>query len=134
MTASAQDEAAIRALIARWHEATANGDVDAVLELMTDDVAFLVAGQPVMRGRETFARGLRAMLKTQRITSSGDIREIVVSGDLAYVWNVLDVSVTPLAGGAAMQRRGNVLSVFRRDDDGRWRLARDANLLTAAQH
>lgn len=131
MTLSTDDEHAIRALIARWHEATAHGDVDAVLELMTDDVVFLVAGQPAMRGREAFARGLRMLLQTHRIVSQGDIQEIVVSGDLAYVWNVLDVRVTPLAGGAAMHRRGNVLSVFRRGDD-RWRLARDANLLGVA--
>ena len=129
--ATPSDEQAIRSLIVEWHAATARGDVDAVLELMTDDVVFLVAGQPPMRGRETFARRLYQILQSHRIASGGAIQEIRVGGDLAYVWNVLEVQMTPLAGGDAMHRRGNVLSVFRRGDDGRWRLARDANLLVA---
>jgi uncharacterized protein (TIGR02246 family) len=127
------DERAIRALILAWHAATARGDVEAVLDFMTDDVVFLVAGQPPMRGREAFARGLRQVLDTHRIASGGDIQEIAVSGDLAYCWNALDVTIAPLAGGEPMHRSGNVLSVFRRGDDGRWRLARDANLLGAAE-
>ena len=38
------DEADVRALIHRWHDATARGDVDAVLALMSEDVEFFVAG------------------------------------------------------------------------------------------
>ena len=48
------DEQAIRALVAEWHSATAAGDVDAVLQLMAEDVVFLVAGQPPMKGRSSF--------------------------------------------------------------------------------
>ncbi len=126
------DEQAIRDVIGQWHALTAAGDVDGVLELMTEDVVFLVAGseQP-MRGRDVFAQGLRGILATHRIESRGDVQEIAVSGDLASCWAVLDVSITPLAGGETRRRRGNVLSVYRRETDGRWRLARDANLLMA---
>jgi uncharacterized protein (TIGR02246 family) len=74
------DEQSIRNLVAQWHRATAAGDVDAVLGLMSEDVVFLVAGRPPMRGRGAFEKGLRAVLKTHRIESSGDIREIQVCG------------------------------------------------------
>lgn len=125
-----EDEAAIRALLQRWHGLTAAGDVDGVLELMGEDVVFLVAGhEQAMRGRAAFAQGLRKLLTTHRVQSSGEIQDINVSGDLAYAWSILDVAITPLAGGAAQRRRGNVLSVFRRERDGQWRLVRDANLL-----
>jgi ketosteroid isomerase-like protein len=40
------DEQEIRQLVATWMSATKGGDVKAILELMTDDVVFLVAGQP----------------------------------------------------------------------------------------
>jgi uncharacterized protein (TIGR02246 family) len=40
------DEQEIRQLVATWMAATKSGDVKAVLELMSDDVVFLVAGQP----------------------------------------------------------------------------------------
>ena len=42
------DEQEIRQLVATWMAATKSGDVKAVLELMSDDVVFLVAGQPPM--------------------------------------------------------------------------------------
>jgi len=34
------DEKSIRALIERWHSATADGDVDTVATLMSEDVSF----------------------------------------------------------------------------------------------
>jgi uncharacterized protein (TIGR02246 family) len=131
-TSVSADEQAIRDVVQRWHALTAAGDVDGVLELMTGDVVFLVAGreQP-MRGREAFSQGLREILATHRIESDGEIREVAISGDLAYCWATLDVRVTPLAGGQTRRRRGDVLSVYRRHADGRWQLARDANLLVA---
>jgi uncharacterized protein (TIGR02246 family) len=43
------NEQAIRELVARWHRATAAGDVDTVLGLMSEDVVFLVAGRPPMK-------------------------------------------------------------------------------------
>lgn len=128
------DEQAIRNLLHRWHAETAAGNVDAVLELMTEDVVFLIAGhaQP-MRGRDAFANGLRQMLQTQRFEGSGEVQDIAISGDLAYCWSVLDVRTTPLQGGETQRRRGNVLSVFRKQADGRWQLARDANMLVLAE-
>ena len=127
------DEQAISSLVASWHRATAAGDVDAVLALMADDVIFLVAGQPPMRGRGTFEHGLRKLLGEHRIHSSGEIQEIVVSGDLAYCWSMLNVSITPLAGGEENSRRGNALSILRKQANGSWLVVRDANLLSAAE-
>ena len=123
------NEQMIRDLVAKWHRATAAGDVDTILGLMSEDVVFLVAGRPPMRGRSTFERGLRSLLKTHRIDSSGEVQECVVAGDLAYCWSVLTVRVTPLAGGDANVRSGSVLSIFRKQTNGSWQLVRDANLL-----
>jgi uncharacterized protein (TIGR02246 family) len=125
------DEQAIRHLIGEWHRATAAGDVDAILPLMAEDVVFLVARKPPMRGRDAFENGLRSILKTQRIESAGDIQEIQISGDLAYCWSVLNVRMSSLGGGDATERSGHVLSVLRKQPSGAWQIARDANLLEA---
>jgi uncharacterized protein (TIGR02246 family) len=122
------DERAIRDIIARWLEASAAGDTSTVLSLMSDDVVFLVAGRPPF-GKAEFAAASNG-LATHRIETASDIREVVVSGDLAYARSQLTVTMTPLAGGASMRRSGPTLSIFRRLGDGRWVLARDANLLT----
>ena len=123
------DEQAVRKLVADWHRATAAGDVDAVLPLMSEDVVFLVAGKPPMEGRSTFEKGLRGLLTTHRIQSTGEVQECEVSGDLGYCWTRLTVRVTPLSGGDTVVRSGSTLSILRKQHDGSWQLVRDANLL-----
>ncbi|MBI4289939.1 MAG: SgcJ/EcaC family oxidoreductase [Betaproteobacteria bacterium] len=123
------DEQAIRNLVARWHGATKAGDVESVLRLMSEDVVFLVAGHPPMKGRSAFEKGLRSLLGSHRIESTGDIQEVDVSGDLAYCWSVLTVRVTPVSGGDSVVRAGSALSILRKQADGSWVVVRDANLL-----
>jgi uncharacterized protein (TIGR02246 family) len=126
------DEQAIRDVVALWHSATAAGDVETVLGLMAEDVVFLVAGHPPMRGRSSFEQGLRGLLSQHRIESTGDIQEVQVSGDLAYCWNSLTVRIVPISGGNAAVRSGNALSILRKQPDGSWVVVRDANLLVLA--
>jgi uncharacterized protein (TIGR02246 family) len=122
------DERAIRALVARWLEASRAGDVAAVLDLMTDDVVFMVPGREPF-GKEAFAASAQA-IRTVHMEGTSDIGEIEVLGDWAYLRNYLSVTVTP-AGGAPMRRAGWTLTILRKMPDGRWRLARDANLMSA---
>jgi uncharacterized protein (TIGR02246 family) len=123
-------EQQIRDVISTWMSATADGDISRVLELMTEDVVFLLPGQTPMRGRDAFAAGFRNALEHVRIEGTADIQEIRIAGDQAYCWNHLILSITPRRGGPPKRRAGHVLSVFRKESDGRWRLCRDANLLT----
>ena len=124
----ASDEQAIRTLMATWHSASAAGDVDAVLALMSDDVVFLMAGQPPMRGRDAFAAGMRGLLAQHRLVSNGTIEEIEVTGDWAYCWCYLTVEIQPIAGGNPVTRVGNTLSILHKRN-GAWLLVRDANML-----
>ena len=128
-----KDQQEIRDVLALWHRATAAGDVDTVLQLMSEDVVFLVAGHPPMRGRAAFEQGLRTLLQQYQIESTGEIQEVEVSGDLAYAWSMLTVRTVPLAGGNATIRTGNALSILRKRIDGSWVVVRDANLLSTAQ-
>lgn len=123
-----EDQRAIRAVVEEWMAATKRGDGKAVLDLMTDDAIFLVAGQPPM-GKKAFALAAEAM-PDERPTFEGvsDIKEICVEGNVGYLWSHLTVTVTPPRGGAPIKRAGHTLTVFRKID-GRWLLARDANLL-----
>jgi uncharacterized protein (TIGR02246 family) len=121
------DEQAIRDVIQTWMKASASGDVDTVLGLMTDDVVFMVPGKEPF-GKEAFAQGSRAMAG-MRIEGESKPVEIKVIGDWAYVRSHLNVKMT-LPGGETKARAGYVLSIFARQRDGRWLLARDANLLT----
>jgi uncharacterized protein (TIGR02246 family) len=125
------DETAIRTLIATWHSASAAGDLAGILSLMDEDVVFLTAGRPPMRGRDTFAESFRTVLQGARIESSAIVREVLVSGDLAYSWSDLTVDVIPRSG-PAVRRTGPALTILRRNAAGAWAVHRDANLLAAA--
>lgn len=124
-----EDDRAIREVIAAWMRASAEGDIDTVLGLMTDDVVFLVPGREPF-GKAAFAAASQGM-QGMRLDGKSDVREIEVAGDWAYARSYLEVSITP-PGGTAVRRKGYTLSIFRKGADGRWRLARDANLLTKA--
>jgi uncharacterized protein (TIGR02246 family) len=126
-----RDETAIRMLVERWHRATGIGDLADILPLMAEDVVFLVPERPPMRGRAAFAHALKGVLESHTLTSTGDIQEVTVSGDLAYCWTNLTVIATPIDGTSPTVRKGPTLSVFSRSPDGSWVLLRDANMLAA---
>src|SRR6476660_8851382 len=121
------DERAIRNLVATWMAASQAGDLKTVLSLMTDDVVFMVPGREPF-GKEAFAAASQGM-KDVRMQGTSDIREIEVLGDWAYLRNYLELTITP-PGGEPVRRAGYTLTILRKSPDGRWQLARDANLLT----
>jgi uncharacterized protein (TIGR02246 family) len=121
------DEQAIRQLLTTWLDASKAGDTEKVLSLMTEDVVFLVTGQPPMRGKAAFAAS-QAALKSAKLEATGEIQEIKVLGDWAYMWTRLSVVITPAGGATPTKRAGNTLSILRRQADG-WVIARDANML-----
>jgi uncharacterized protein (TIGR02246 family) len=121
------DERAIRELIDTWMAASRAGDTQTVLGLMTDDVVFMVPGREPF-GKQEFAAMSQGM-KGARVEGSSEIRELRVLGEWAYLRSYLQISVTP-PGGNSVKRAGYTLTLLRKQPDGRWLLARDANLLT----
>ena len=124
------DEHAIRNLVDTWLAASKAGDLPTVLSLMTDDVIFMVPGRQPF-GKEAFAAASEGM-KNVRIEGRSDIQEIQIFGDWAYLRNYIEMAVTP-SDGNRVRRSGYTLTILRKGQDGRWRLARDANLLTTEQ-
>jgi uncharacterized protein (TIGR02246 family) len=121
-----EDQRAIRELVATWMTASAAGDLGTVLGLMTDDVTFMVPGAEAF-GKEAFAAA-STKLAGATFAGTSDVREVQVIGDWAFARSYLEVATTT-PGNGTIQRKGWVLSIFRKGSDGRWRIARDANLL-----
>jgi len=123
------DERAIRELVATWLAASAAGDLATALSLVADDAIFMVPGEKPF-GKEVFAASSEG-LKNFRMEATSDIQEIKILGDWAYLRNYLQVTMTPRGGGRPVRRAGYTLTILRKQPDGKWVLARDANLLTA---
>ena len=123
------DEKEIRNLVTTWMTASEKGDLDTVLGLMTDDVVFMTPGREPF-GKEAFRQQWGAM-KDTKIAGKSEIRELKVIGGWAYIRNHLDITMT-VRGKGSLRREGHTLTLLRKEPDGRWRLARDANLLAQA--
>jgi uncharacterized protein (TIGR02246 family) len=121
------DERAIRELVDTWMKASRAGDTETVLGLMSDDVIFMVTGREPF-GKQTFAANSRSM-DGVKLEGSADIRELKVLGDWAYLRNFIEITITP-PGGETVRRSGFTLTILRKERDGRWLLARDANLVS----
>ena len=120
------DERAIRKLIDTWMDASKAGDIKTVLGLMSDDVVFMVPGREPF-GKEAFASASEGM-KGVEIDGRSEIVELIVVDTWAYLRNRLEMTMTP-PGGSPQRRAGYTLTILRKEPDGRWLLARDANLL-----
>ncbi len=123
------DESAIRAMHAVWIEAVNAGNLERLLELMSDDVVYLGPGHAPF-GRDQFPGHYSNAMQQSRIQCSSEIEEIAVVDELAYTVCKDALSVTPRAGGATTKLAGHRLTIYRRAPDGRWLLARDAHTLS----
>ena len=124
------DERAIRQLINTWLAASKAADTATVLSLMTDDAVFMVPGQKPF-GKTAFMAASEGQ-KHLAIDGKNDILELQVLGDWAFLRSHLEITITPRDGSAPPTRHaGNTLTILRKETDGRWLLARDANLLVA---
>lgn len=125
------DEQEIRDLVTVWLSASKAGDTDRVLSLMAEDAVFLRPGQPPMRGKAAFAATQSALADID-LEASGEIQEIKVFGEWAYLWNKLTIVMTPRNGGPPVKRSGDTLSILQKQKDS-WVIFRDANLLAVVE-
>ena len=123
------DERAIREVHATWIDAVNAGDVAVLLGLMADDAMLLNPGRAPV-GRDEFPAGFTAAHQQSRIRCVSELQEVVVAGDVAYTRSRDSLSVTPRAGGATTELAGDRITIYRKQPDGRWLLARDAHTLS----
>jgi uncharacterized protein (TIGR02246 family) len=121
-----EDTRQIRKLIDAWIAASNARNLPALMDMMTDDVVFMTPGRAPF-GKAEFAADVERM-KGVAIDARAEVQEIEVSGALAYIRNHIRVELTS-PGQAPKRMSGYAMSVLRKDDDGRWRIARDANLV-----
>lgn len=124
------DERKIRELVEGWIAASKAGDLPALMDMMTDDVIFMTPGRPPF-GKAEFAADSERM-KGAAIDARAEVQEIEVFGPRAYVRNRIQAELT-FPGQAPRRMSGYAMTILLKDADGRWRIARDANLVMPEQ-
>lgn len=122
----------IREVHSTWIDAVNGGDLARLLTLMADDAVFVNPGHAPF-GRDGFSANFSAAHQQVRIRCSSELEEVVVVGDVAYTRSRDELSVSPRAGGEAARLSGYRLTVYRKQPDGRWLLARDAHTLSPVE-
>lgn len=123
MTSS--DEKAIRSVVERWMAATKEGDLAAVLKLMSDEAIFTVPEREPF-GKKQFSEGFEELSK-MNFRGKSEILEIEVFGDYGWTRNQIRMAFEK-PNGETVEREARTLTIYRREADGKWRLFRDANL------
>ena len=121
-----EDERQIRKLIESWIAASNARDLPALMDMMTDDVVFMTPGRAPF-GKAEFAADVGRM-KSVAIDARAQVQELEIFGPRAYVRNHIQVELTS-PGQAPKRVSGYAMSILRKGADGRWRIARDANLV-----
>ena len=130
MSADEDDARQIRQLVDSWIAASKAHNLPALMGMMTDDVVFMTAGRAPF-GKAEFAADVERM-KSVAIDARAEVQEIEVFGPRAYIRNHVRVELTS-PGQAPKRVSGYAMSVLRKEADGRWRIARDANLVMPEQ-
>jgi uncharacterized protein (TIGR02246 family) len=120
------DEAAIRVLLKEWLAAIRAGDFRVAADLLTDD-AVLLGAQRAPIGKPDFITAA-AQPNTSSIQDfAGDIRDLHVEQNVAYMWADLSFTSTPSRWASPVRMKGHSLAIFRKEH-GRWLLARSADM------
>lgn len=125
------DEQAIRAVVANWARASAIGDYHTMLTMLADDMVFVVPGAPPF-GKTEFAAAWEGPMRGAKINCDAEVEEVLISGDFGVTRTKLRVQITTTEGQTSAAN-GYTMTLFRKQADGRWVMARDANLLTPAE-
>ncbi|MFT7776087.1 YybH family protein [Roseateles sp.] len=126
----ASEEQAVRDTHEAWMVAVNAGDLARLMTMMADDVVLLNPGGPPL-GKAGFPDKFSPAHERFLLRCSSEPLEITVMGELAYTVCRDTLHLEPRAGGDAIDLAGHRLTVYRRQPDGRWLLARDAHTLTS---
>jgi uncharacterized protein (TIGR02246 family) len=119
------DEAAIRAVMSSYEAALNASDTAAVMPLYTEDGVFMAPNNPSAVGTAALRQAYDAVFKAITLKVKFAITEIIVMSPLwAFVRTNSAGTQKINATGATSPEANQELFIFRRGNDGEWRMAR----------
>jgi uncharacterized protein (TIGR02246 family) len=102
-----------------------DGDVNAWVAAFTNDGVQMPPNAPANLGRESIRAWSQAFLAPFRVEFTLAVDEVQVGGDWAFERGTYTITLTPKAGGEPLQDIGKYLTIYQRQPDGAWGMARD---------
>jgi len=122
---AASDSAAHRAH-QEYVDAINSNNLDSLMAMLTEDVVFLSANEPVMVGKAAVRPWVAGYYDAYHTHWDKPVQEFVVNGDWAFERYSYFATDSSRTDASVAQSTGWGLLIYRRDPDGKWRVARDA--------
>ena len=117
-------EAAIRSALAQWTQDFNAGNAEKACALFAQDLRYDFRGYPERDYRDICDRMQRSLGdKSKTYSYDLDLREIIVSGDIAVARLIWRLTVT-LPNGQQVISVEPGMDVFRKEPDGAWKIIR----------
>ena len=119
------DVEAINELLDEEVASVNDGDVERLLTLVADDTVWMPPNHPAIFGKEALRSWAEDFLSQFSVEITASSEEVLVFGDWALQRYSMTMAMTPVAGGEAIQEDGKGLHIYQKQSDGSWELARD---------
>ena len=121
----ANEESAIRALMASYNDALNMGSTDAALMLYAEDGVFMAPYSQSAVGEEAVRKAYDAVFRELKFDVEFSIAELVMMApNWAYVRTNSAGTTGHASTGKTTAEANQELFIFRKDGDGKWRIAR----------
>ncbi len=108
------------------HVAAVNaGDADAWAACFTDDGVQMPPNFGANAGREAIRGWNRGFMSIFACRFGLSVDEVQAAADWAFERGRYEITLTPKTGGGPLQDRGKYITVYQRQPDGSWKMARD---------
>jgi uncharacterized protein (TIGR02246 family) len=115
------DEAAIRALDAKWQKAIAAHDLAATVEGYTDDAVMMEPGVPAFVGKQAIREQWQRELSDKALALTWSVDALEMKGDLAYTRGPYQITYTA-DKGVPMDEVGKYIVIWKKVGN-QWKVA-----------
>lgn len=102
-----------------------DGDVNAWVGAFTADGVQMPPNAPANLGGESIRAWSQAFLAPFRVDFALLVDEVHVAGDWAFERGTYTITLTPKTGGEPIRDNGKHITIYKRQPNGAWGIARD---------
>ena len=101
------------------------GDAEGWVTLFTEDGVQMPPNSPANVGRESIRAWSQGFLGYFNVEFALTVAEVKIAGDWAFERGGYNIVLSPKPGGGSMSDAGKYITIYERQADGVWAIARD---------
>src|SRR5262245_5281643 len=106
-----------------WIDGLKAGDVNGLVALAADDIVCMSPNDTTVYGNEEFRSWWEEYFQYFKVTAFTEPeRSVVITGDIATEISLYMIAITPAAGASRIRDDGRALTIWRRQEDGSWKV------------